>query len=257
MPFVANGQSTLYYEVRGSGETIVFLHGAGGNHASFFYQLAAFADRYQIVTYDARGFGNSTDVEQLGRAGNVPDLELLFATLEIEKAFLVAQSMGGGAAVGFTCRHPEKVRGLLMADTLSGIALPPDLRAELAATDEHTKHMTQTQRVLGITTRKNNPIAAILYGQIASFNRLTVHTLFKNGTEDSLDTIASTGVPVLFVVGQEDVLCPPDLARKAHERLPGSAFIEIEGSGHSAYYEQPERFNVILTNWLQALRTPA
>jgi 3-oxoadipate enol-lactonase len=257
MPYIPNGQSTLYYESRGAGDTIVFVHGAGGNHASFFCQLPAFSDRFRVVTYDARGFGNSTDTEQLGRAGNVPDLELLFDTLKIDKAILVAQSMGGGAAMGITCRQPGRVRGLVMADTVTGIDLPPDLRAELQATDERTKHLSQSERVLGVSTRQADPLAAILYQQIASFNHLTVRTLFGQGSEHTFEAIEATGCPVLFVVGTEDVLCPPALARMAHERLPVSTFVEIEGAGHSAYYEQPDRFNAVLDGWLQSLRTPA
>jgi 3-oxoadipate enol-lactonase len=257
MPYIENGKSTLYYESRGEGDTIVFIHGAGGNHASFFYQLDVFADRYRVVTYDARGFGNSTDVERLGRAGNLPDLKLLCDTLKIDRAFLVAQSMGGGAAVGMTCEYPERVRGLLMADTVTGIALPPDLRAVLMATEEKTKGLSQTERVLGVSTRRNNPIAAVLYGQIASFNVLRVATLFGKGTEHTLDQIAATGHPIMFLVGSEDVLCPPELSRKTHDQLPGSTFVQIEGSGHSAYYETPEQFNKILDNWLQSLKTPA
>lgn len=257
MPYIPNGSSMLYYESHGEGDPIVFVHGVGGNHASFFYQLAAFSDRFRVITYDARGFGNSTDTEKLGRAGQVADLKLLLDTLQIDKAFVVAQSMGGSAAVGVTCLYPDRVLGLVLAGTLIGIDLPADLRAELGTVGERCEALSQSERVLGVSTRQSNPIAEVLYEQIASFNSFTFRTLFGQCAEHTLESLAAKGRPVLFVVGAEDVLCPPAFARKAHARLPGSTFVEIEGAGHSAYYEQSDRFNVALGSWLESVQAPA
>ncbi len=55
------GGTDLYYEVHGSGPAVVFAHGAGGSHLSWWQQVPAFRDRYTCVTIDHRGFGQSID----------------------------------------------------------------------------------------------------------------------------------------------------------------------------------------------------
>ena len=61
---------------------MVFVHGSGGNHASWFYQIHAFSSRCRVITIDQRGFGNSEDVEGRGRSAMVDDLGGVFDHLE-------------------------------------------------------------------------------------------------------------------------------------------------------------------------------
>src|SRR4051794_27582915 len=115
----------LYYEVHGEGYPLVFAHGVGGNHASWFNQIPAFTDRYKMVVFDHRGFGNSRDAANgPGRSRFVADLLALFDHLKIEQAGVIAQSMGGGTCSHFTWKHPERVKALVLADTLVGLKLP-------------------------------------------------------------------------------------------------------------------------------------
>jgi pimeloyl-ACP methyl ester carboxylesterase len=111
--------------------------------------------------------------------------------------------------------------------------------------------LTQLERVLGATTRRQNPTLANLYAQIASFNAVTLRTLTGAASTHSLRELAATGIPTLFVAGEEDILFPPSLIRAVQERLPGSAFTAIPGVGHSAHFEAPEAFNAALTGWLR------
>src|SRR5438094_115563 len=87
----------LYYEDTGGvGPTILFLHGAGGNHLSWWQQVPLFAEEYRCVTMDQRGFGQSPDiVGGPGPAALGADALALLDHLGISQAALVAQSMGG------------------------------------------------------------------------------------------------------------------------------------------------------------------
>jgi 3-oxoadipate enol-lactonase len=63
MAFLVNGGFRFYYEdTGGPGPTVLFLHGAGGNHLSWWQQVPVFAEEYRCVTVDQRGFGQSPDV---------------------------------------------------------------------------------------------------------------------------------------------------------------------------------------------------
>ncbi len=252
MPSFARGDADLYYEVHGEAKRppLVLLHGVGGNHASWFHQVTEWRQRFRVVVPDARGFGNSTDPGRRGRDEFVADLEAMFEHAGIERAVVVGQSMGGGTAVSFACRHPDKVRALVLADTLFGITLPESVRADMEARTARMATASQQERVLGPAFRAASPHLATLYTALASFNVANVRTL--TGTQD-LNTpaaIAATGVPILFLVGEDDALFPPSAVHAVQRATAGSSYVELDGVGHSAYIEAPDRFNSAIVDWL-------
>ena len=97
MAFMVKDGFRLYYEDTGGvGPTILFLHGAGGNHLSWWQQVPVFAEEYRCVTVDQRGFGQSPDVAGgPGPAALGADALALLDHLGIARVAMVAQSMGG------------------------------------------------------------------------------------------------------------------------------------------------------------------
>src|SRR5262245_57073870 len=145
MPFVTAGQTKIYYEEYGSGPAIVLAHGVGGNHASWFNQIPTFSKSYRVITFDQRAFGNSDDVEGIGRSAFVDDLKALLDQLDIEKATLIGQSMGGGTVAAFTCRFPERVHTLIHCDSLAGVQLDEPHGSAYRALSEKTYHLSQAE----------------------------------------------------------------------------------------------------------------
>ena len=255
MSTLLTGASTLYYELYDDTPvpgrpTLVLLHGVGGNHASWFHQVTAWRPGHRLLVVDARGFGNSSDAENAGRDRFVDDLAAVLDAAEVDRAVLVAQSMGGGIAAGYTCRHPQRVAALVLADTLVGLSLPGPLAERMAVLTEGNASLTQVQRVLGPTFVAAHPTQATLYTALASFNRYNIRTLPGVGERHSLAEIAATRVPLLFVVGEEDVLFPPAEVKAAHLATPGSTFVELPQAGHSAYFETPTAFNGAVMGWI-------
>ncbi len=74
MAILATISNQLYYEVHGEGEPLVLAHGLGGNHATWYQQVEVLAKAYQVITFDHRGFGLSSDTDNQSRAGFVSDL---------------------------------------------------------------------------------------------------------------------------------------------------------------------------------------
>lgn len=129
MPFVTSGDAQIYYETHGPkpGEApaIVFAHGAGGNHLSWWQQVPHFRRTHTCVVFDHRGYGQS--VEPAGGPGGAAfagDLTAILDHLGIERATLAAQSMGGWTCLAFALRHPARVERLLMSDTHGGLTSP-------------------------------------------------------------------------------------------------------------------------------------
>ena len=108
MPYVTVNAARLYYEQHGSGPDVVFLHGAGGNHLVWWQQVAAFSREFRCTTFDARGWGLSRGEMAVGRFSLGTDLVALLERLDIGRAHIIAQSMGGRAVAGLSRLAPQR-----------------------------------------------------------------------------------------------------------------------------------------------------
>jgi 3-oxoadipate enol-lactonase len=250
MPIESVNGIDLYYESHGDGPAIVFLHGAGGNHISWWQQVPVFRDQYRCITVDHRGFGASADPKQEGASRFVDDLEALLDALEVDRAALVAQSMGGRTALGFAIAHPERVPALAMCDTWGFFDWPELQEKAMKLREQNATGGGLAQRALGPQFQQDDPAKTFLYQQVFALNppRETAGGFQSQITKDQ---VAALDVPTMFIVGSEDGLTPPEILRDVHELIPGSTFEEFEGCGHSVYWENPEQYNSTLATFLE------
>ena len=255
--FAEHDGERIYWEDVGAGEpTLVLCHGAGGNHAVWYQQVPVFGRHRRVISWDQRGFGRST-----ARGGaNRPDLAMrdlgaVLAARGVAAPFdLVGQSMGGWAALGFAVREPARVRKLVLADTPGGI-MTPELAAALrglgsaplAPAGELGRHPA-----LGASLVARDPARAYLYQLLGAFGEPEVAKIAPAlfGTVVPDGRLAALAGRVLFVVGAEDALFPPAAIRASAAKIPGARVVEIEGAGHSPYFEQPEAWNRAVSDFL-------
>jgi 3-oxoadipate enol-lactonase len=248
MAFMVRDGFRLYYEdTGGQAPPLLFLHGAGGNHLSWWQQVPVFAEEYRCVTLDQRGFGQSPDVSGgPGPAALATDALALLDHLGIARAALVAQSMGGWAAVGAAVRAPERFWAIVMANTVGNLtnAEIATLRQKLAAASP-PRPAVLWQAALGETFRKTQAVRTFLYAQIAGLNAPLPED-FRDQLgrlTTSVDRYAAARVPTLFLTSDEDGLIWPELSEKVHAHVPGSRFERVSAAGHSTYFERPDVFN--------------
>ena len=97
----------IYWELTSTGvdddrAVVVLSHGAGGSHAVWFQQVPVLGQRFRVLTWDARGFGNSTNVTDAPSAeAGAADLAAILDELGIDRVHLVGQSMGGWHIAAF------------------------------------------------------------------------------------------------------------------------------------------------------------
>ncbi len=253
MPSVSVNDIEMFYDEQNPNEredAIVFLHGAGGNHVSWWQQVPVFREQYRCISIDHRGFGRSLDPSGAGSTRFVDDLEGLLDALGIERTALVAQSMGGRSALGFAARAPERVSALVMADT-SGSFNWPELQTQLAEYRERQSDAAAplTARALGPKFQAENPAGTFLYRQIFDLNPPRGPQA-DDPSAPTKEQVEGLSVPTLFLVGNDDRLTPPEIIRRVHEIVPGSQYVEVPGCGHSVYFEAPETFNEIVGTFL-------
>ena len=259
MAFMTQNGFRLYYEdTGGNAPAILFLHGAGGNHLSWWQQVPVFADEYRCVTVDQRGFGQSPDIPGgPGPAALGTDAIALLDHLGIARAALVAQSMGGWAAVGAAIRAPERFWAIVMANTVGNLTNPDiaALREKLAAASP-PRPAVLWHAALGETFRNRQPVRSFLYAQIAGLNApLPADFRDQLGRLTTpVDRYAATRVPTLFLTSDEDGLIWPSLSEKVHHHVPGSELLRVESAGHSTYFERPDVFNAAVSAFLKMHR---
>ena len=216
--FVQRPGAEIYYEHSGSGPAIVFAHGLGGNHLSWWQQVPFFSPHYACVTFAHRGFSPSNIASgSVDPALFEEDLRALVDHLKLAEVRLVAQSMGGWTCLNFALRHPRRVRALVMASTGGAVDLNTLDAADRRRVESWSAaHGGMSAELLkrgihpaaGERMARENPALEFLYREIdrmsssldkealrakllaartlpaADLKRLTVPVLFISGTED-------------------------------------------------------------------------
>jgi 3-oxoadipate enol-lactonase len=253
MPYLARPDAELYYEDTGKGPPLVFAHGLGGNHLSWWQQVPHFAGGNRCVTFAHRGFFPSRSTLPAGDLSShfVDDLEALLDALRLDRVTLVAQSMGGWTCLGFALRHPDRVRALVMADTAGafahGIPSPPR-QEELFARGIHPaagERMAREQPALHYLYWGINNLAGDLDKQAIARSLFAAQTV----TAEELSVLT---MPVLGIAGLEDRSIDPEAVRRLCAAVPDARFAPVPEAGHSVYFERPAEFNRLVEEFLAA-----
>ena len=258
MPFLERDGAQLYYETHGAGPALLFAHGLGGGHLSWWQQVPHFRDRYTCVTFDHRGFGLSRETPGgRGPDAYVEDLAALVDDLGLREVRLVAQSMGGWTCLDYALRHPDRVRALVLACTIGTLSDPETARifrehavgrpeAALAAGDIHP--------ACGERMAREQPALHFLYREMDALS----HDLDKTAVRKKLiamrttprATVASLRAPLLCITGEEDAVMPPAAVAMLASIVPGARLVRVPEAGHSVYWERPEIFNRLVDEFL-------
>jgi pimeloyl-ACP methyl ester carboxylesterase len=250
--FVEHDGEQIYFESVGAGDPVVLSHGSGGNHAVWYQQVLALGQNYRVVTWDQRGFGRSTNVKgQADPAHAVQDLEALLAHLGIARAHLVGQSAGGWAVMGFALKHPERVRSLVLADTIAGAFTPEAVRAaESALRRPGPDQLPITQHPgLSDALGARDPAKAFLYRQIGGPSPPGMREKLYQ-TSYALDDIRRIRLPVLLIVGADDQTFPPAAIHSVAAEIRGATVVVLPDAGHSPYFETPDAWNEVVAKFL-------
>ena len=255
----------IYFETFGdpSREAVVFSHGLGGNRVIWFQQVPEFARHYHVINWDQRGFGRSSATAgELGPGPAARDLSVILDYLQVDRAHLIGQSMGGWTSMGFAVQHPDRVRSLLLADSIAGVYTPAIKKHYAGFVGrESTKGADGVLAIgqhsaIGDKLRQQDMIRAFLFEQIGAPAHETVRAVRELllDTEYAHEILQTLTFPVLFIVGSEDLAFPPEIIREAAAQVPGSQVVEIPETAHSPYFEAPNEWNEVVFQFLASVR---
>jgi len=242
------GVHIWYKDTGGSGAPVVFLHAATGSSRVWEYQIPAFtASGHRVITYDRRGFGRTvTDSAGFQPGTGSDDLLALLDHLRVDRFHIVGTAAGGIVALDFALSFPQRLRSLVLANSIGGVQDPDylELGNRLRPAPQFNA-MPPEFRELGPSYRAANPAGTERWKELERTNRspgppLPAQTMRSRVTFSSLEGIR---VPTLLLTGDADLYAPPAVLRLFATRINGAESVIVPEAGHSAYWEQPEIFN--------------
>jgi len=254
----------LAYDDVGSGEPLLLIHAHPFDRTMWRRQVHHLAAAgWRVIAPDLRGYGESPVVP-----GATPpeafahDVAALLARLVIEEVVVCGLSMGGQIALEFHRLFPERLMGLVLADTSPRADCEQARRRRHDAADRVLregmvplagellpKMLASETIVFGPAVAEN--VLLMMWG--TSPDGAAASLRGRADRRDYVDMLGDVAVPVLVVVGQHDELAPIAEAELMHERLPRSELVVIDGAGHLPNLERPAEFNLALERFLASL----
>jgi len=257
----------IYYETAGKGMPLVMIHAGVADSRQWNNEFAFFAQNYQVIRYDMRGYGKSEPVD--GEFSHMGDLISLLDTLELhEPLVMMGCSMGGGLAMDFALTQPSRVRALIMVDAgPSGLELNVPTPAKFAEV-EKAFEAGELDLVAEIETQiwfdgmdrtseqVNQAMRKLVYEMDRKVLSHEVRQLGKrlpNTQTPAFDRLTALDIPVLVIVGAHDTPYMLAAADYMIEKLQSARKVIIEDAAHLPNMDQPHEFQGIVKAFLEGL----
>jgi pimeloyl-ACP methyl ester carboxylesterase len=265
--FANINNAQIYYEIAGEGTPFVMIHAGVADSRQWNNEFTDFAQNYQVVRYDMRGYGKSEPVD--GDFNHLSDLISLLDTLELhEPLVIMGCSMGGGLAMDFALAQSSRVKALIMVDSgPGGLKLdlpisPKFAEAEKAFEEGNLDLVAEIETQIwfdGVnrTPEQVNPAMRKLVYEMD--HRALSHEIkqlgkrLTNKDSKAFNRLSELDIPVLVIVGAHDT---PYTLAAADYMVKNIRFTQkavIEDAAHLPNLDQPSTFEEIVKNFLNGL----
>ena len=254
------GGRAISYFIQGAGTPLLLMHAYPLNRTMFDAQLRELSRIAKVIVFDVPGLGQSAPGpvgmdDQARIAGELLDV------LKIDRAVVGGVSMGGYAAFSFARIFPDRLLGLILADTKPA-ADNAEARAGRQKSAEFVLQNGSTElakqllpKFIAAPAQADEKIVSQVRGMIEAAPPKVVAELLSalGSRRDSGDILSRIKAPTLVICGAEDAITPAAEARKWSAKIAGAKYVEIPGAGHLANLERPELFNQAVREWLKGL----
>jgi 3-oxoadipate enol-lactonase len=237
----------LIIETEGDGAPVVCIHGLGGSSNNWTPVLAAFEGK-KAIRVDLPGSARSPlPSQRLSIDVYVEAIASALRELKIERADVVAHSMGTIVAQHLAVRHPELVKSLALFGPLLA---PPDagrdgIRQRAAIVKGATSDETKAQRPVAVALVRESVMRQSPEGYAQSCEALA------GAQAADVDNIK---VPTLLITGDQDGVGKPEAVKAMGERIAGAKVVVLSGCGHWTTFEKPVESKTELQSFYQSLR---
>ena len=265
--FVNSGNAQIYYETAGTGVPFIMIHAGVADHRQWNNEFAFFANHYQVIRYDMRGYGKSEPVD--GEFNPMNDLVSVLDALELrEPIIIMGCSMGGGLAMDFALTYPTRVKALIMVGSgPSGLELDVPAPAKFAEAEKAFESgdldlvaEIETQIWFDGMNRTPEQVDQPMRKLAYEMNRLALAHESKglgkrlpNSEFPAFDRLADLRIPVLIIVGAHDTPYILAAADYMVEKILSVRKVKIEDAAHLPNMDRPQEFASTVKDFLDGL----
>jgi len=249
----------------GTGPAVLFIPGADGIKETFRFQIPAVAIHRRAVCADLRStFGEEATFDRM-----VDDVLELVQQLELGPVTLVGQSLGGSIAMRFAVRYPERVTGLVIANSLTRInyehvglnrtALTPVAMFTIRYLPTWLSRLfAKLWSRLEVWVFDSSPGWERVVEYVLWTGPRTVPASVSQARVDRLKPldlrpeISGISTPTLVIKGPRDHYTPPSWSEEIADLIPGARYVTIPETGHCSHVAMPGSFNRLLIDWLRS-----
>jgi pimeloyl-ACP methyl ester carboxylesterase len=268
MASVALGDIMVGYDDVGQGDALVLVHGHPFDRSMWRPQVEhAVAAGWRVIAPDLRGYGETTVVPGATRLETfAADVAALLDHLGVDRFVLAGLSMGGQIAMDIVRQFPDRVRGLVLADTsprpeTAAGKVERNRVADRLLTEGMAGHAEELlpRMVAAVTVAERPVVADHVLTMMRGAPAAGAAAALRGRAErpDYRPVLAALTVPCLVVVGTDDFFTPVDEARAMHGLVPGAELAIIGDTGHLPNLERPAAFDDALDGLLARVRAVA
>jgi len=235
------------------GRKVVFVHGSGGNAHLWQRVMDGLAEEFGSLAIDLPGHGES----QGEGVKSIPEyrefLKHFLDVLKLEEIILGGHSLGGGIAIDFALRYPERLKAILLIGTGARLRVFPEAL-------EMFRQMASGQmeprfEPWGFAAGASPEVLAEGKHEWAKTNsRVRYHDMMACDQFDLLGEVEKIRLPALVVCGREDRLTPVKYSEYLNKKIIGSKIEVIEGAGHMIMLEDPRALSEAILGFLNSFR---
>lgn len=247
-------------EQPGPEPAVLFVHGFPFDGRMWEPQVEALRGRVRLLIPDLPGFGRTPiRIRAPSIEGYASSLASLLDEMRIEEVALCGFSMGGYIALAFAALFPERLAGLILADTRvsedspEGKAGRTQSAARVLAEGPGFLADSMPDKLMAPPNLRTRPetverVRRLIREQ--SREGVAAALLAMRDRPDRTGELPRIACPTLVLCGAEDSLSPPAEMRGMAEAIPGARFFEIPGAGHLSNLENPAEFNRLVSGFL-------
>jgi len=262
-----DGYLTHYIE-KGEGEPVILIHGIFYDSYMWNKNMDALAERFKVYALDLWGCGYSTrESMDYGYPVYADQLLKFMDALNIQKASLVGQSMGGGTCILFALQHRDRVNKMILVNS-TGMPNPLPLMGKIANLPKVGEFLMGLKgnffRKMALDINfiyDKGFITDSYFENVTRFHKIkdTTEVLLKISRKqffgkllDEIHRLGETDVPILIVWGRHDKSIPLERGQEMHRILMGSRLEILERAAHCPHDEQSQRFNQLAVDFLSS-----
>ncbi|MEU1478387.1 alpha/beta hydrolase [Streptomyces sp. NPDC005760] len=236
---------------------LVLVHGHPFDHTMWRPQIEAFSASRLVLAPDLRGYGAPPVSSPVGLFEDFArDIEALLDGLDVPACVLAGLSMGGQIAMDCYRRFPERIRGLVLADTFPAAERPEGVKARHAMADRLLREGMRgyADEVLDkmVAPYASPEVKAHVHHMMTATRPESAAAALRAraARPDYRELLTRVTVPALVLVGADDTYTPVSDAEAMHAALPESELHVVEGAAHLPNLERAGEFNAVLGQFL-------